>query len=570
MGNLDISKIVDQSVQSTPSQGASILGGFLLTVNNGAEIIPGWWSTARDRALTKFVKRSDHMSGAIYNMQSKMKTIPVKVVARDKSIKTHVALAQTFTDILLASEFGEGWPTFFTKFLDDLLTQDNGAFAEIVGYGPKDGPVEGIPLNIAHLDSARCTRTGDVEYPVLYTNTDGKVYKLHFTRVLFMSQMPSTRKEMFGVGFCAVSRAINAAQNLLDIAIYKQEKLGSRPTRQILITGGGLDPEDVINAQVMSGAEQTAQGFSRYSKSVVMGSRTIPDPRIQQIDLASIPDGFDEHDSTILGMAVIAMALGMDANDLFPAMQQAASKANAIIQHIKQRGKGPGEILQSMENALNFKFLPPYLAIQFDYQDDSQDRQAAEIRNIRAQSRERDLKNSVTSQRIEREMMLDSGELTEEQFEALELEDGRLEDGVTVDVLFHDKDKDYQELLGGVTLQNFEDKIQEIMAIIINSKDANLIRKARRAIAAIRYKFVTLEEQKLAKDVQNYQQMSIFNQQDQQNGQNPTGKPQSSAQSKKPSGKGSDQSYQSERFGRKLPRQLVNAADETQNYQGKP
>lgn len=564
MAELNISKVVEQSVQSTPSQGASILGGFLMTVNQLSGVVPGWWSTARDRALAKFVKSSDHMSGAIYNMQAKMKTIPIKVVAKDKSIRTHVDLAQTFTDVLLNSQFGAGWPKFFEMFLEDLLTQDNGAFAEVIGYGRKDGPIEGIPLGVAHLDAARCTRTGDIEYPVVYSNTDGRLYKLHYSRVLYMSQMTSTRAEMYGVGFCAVSRAINAAQNLLDISIYKQEKLGSRPTRQILLTKGGLDPDDVINAQSMADAQNLASGLARYSKTLVMGSRVITDPGIDQIDLAKVPDGYNEHESTILGMAVIAMALGMDANDLFPAMQENASKANAIIQHIKQRGKGPGEILQSMELALNLKFCPPYLAVQFDYQDDAQDRQAAEIRNIRAQGRERDLKNGVTQPRVEREIMLDNGEITEGQFEALELEDGRLEDGVTVDVLFHDKDKDYVQLLSGVTAENFEDKIQDIMAIIINSKDANLIRKARRAIAAIKYKFVTLAEQKLSKDVKKFQQMSIFDNQDQQNGPNPTGKRRSSPTT----GMGSDQSYQGERFGRKLPRQLVNAPNEEQNYQG--
>jgi len=564
MGNIDVGQVVRNSVQGS-TEGAtsgSMLGGLLLTINQATDIIPPWWSTSRDKELRKFVHKCDHLSGAVYTMSAKMKSIPIKVVARDKSIKTHVALANMYTDILLASQFGEGWPKFFEKFVEDLVCQDNGAFAEVVGAGPKDGPIRGMAMNLCHLDSARCTRTGDREYPVVYYHTDGKKYKLHYSRVLFASQMPATRIEMNEVGFCAVSRVINIGQTLLDISVYKQEKLGSRPNRQILLTGGGLDPDDVMAAAAMGEAQNTAAGLTRYQKTLVMGDRNIQNPVLQIIDMSKLYDGFDERESIIIGMAIIAMGFGMDARELFPAMEAGATKADAIIQHIKERGKGPGEILQTMEGALNLKFLPPYLMAQFDFQDDTQDRQSAEIGNIRAQKRERDIKNAVTSPRVERELMVDSGELTEEQFESLELEDGRLEDGVTVDVLFFDKDPDYKKFLSGVTEGNYEQKMSDIMEIIINSRDAELIRKGRRAIAAIKYKFVTLAEEKAQREVDSARREAMI-----QGALFPDAGADQGNGGKKPTGKKPDTSYQQERFGRKLPRQTVNAPDETQNYQ---
>ena len=118
-------------------------------------------------------------------MQSKMTAIPCKVVARDPSIREHVIQAEQITRWLLgASEFGEGWPIFFGKFVEDLLTQDNGAFAEIIGPGRPTGPMTGMPVGVAHLDSARCQRTGDQEFPILYHDRSGKIYKLHYTRVM--------------------------------------------------------------------------------------------------------------------------------------------------------------------------------------------------------------------------------------------------------------------------------------------------------------------------------------------------------------------------------------------------
>ena len=160
-----------------------------------------------------------------------------------------------------------------------------------------------------------CTRTGDPEFPIIYQDTDGKRYKMHYTRVAFSSQMPSPSATMNGVGFCAVSRCINIAQNILDILVYKQEKLGSRPQRSIMVTSGGLDPDVVRSAFIQAESQMQAQQLRRYSKTVVIGHEDMPDAKLDLIDLASLPDGFDERESIILGMAAIALAFGMDARE---------------------------------------------------------------------------------------------------------------------------------------------------------------------------------------------------------------------------------------------------------------
>src|SRR4030067_3640777 len=99
--------------------------------------IPSWWSPYRDTELRKFWKRSDHLSGAIYAMTSKMTAIPRRVVARDQSIREHVRQAEELTERIQATaQFGEGWESFFTKFVEDLLTVDNGGLAEVIGLRP--------------------------------------------------------------------------------------------------------------------------------------------------------------------------------------------------------------------------------------------------------------------------------------------------------------------------------------------------------------------------------------------------------------------------------------------------
>lgn len=443
----DIREVSALSVQSESKAALSTPTLLMYMARSSSGIAP-WWSAQRDRDLRRFYKKPDHLAGTVYTIAAKMTAIPRRVVARNTSVREHVAQAAEITDRLESlAQFGAGWETFYSKFVEDLFTQDNGAFAEIIGNGDPAGPIVGAPITIASLDSARCIRTGDRTFPVIYQDVDGKMYKLHFSRVMYASQMPSPIVEMLGVGFCAVSRCVNVAQNLLDILLYKQEKLGSRPHRAILVSKGGLDPEDVKQAFAMVSKDMDNMGLSKYSKMALVGSATIPEAGIDMIDLASLPEGFNEQDSITLGMATISLAFGIDARELFPAIGAGASRADALLQHLKQRGKAPGQTLQITETLFNTKFLPPHLKLEFDFQDDAEDRQVAEIKQIRSNRRTNDLKTGALNTRVARQQMVHDGDLTQDQFEELELADGRLSDGTSVLSLFLSKQKDYTKYL---------------------------------------------------------------------------------------------------------------------------
>jgi hypothetical protein len=531
---------IDNSVQSGVKETSDSNSGFLLTVLSGSGVIAPWWSRQRDVQLRGLLKKSDHLSGAMYNFATKIAAIPLRVIPRDMSIKSHVLLADEYTRYIHDySDFGAGWEQFISKWVEDYHSQDNGAFIELIADGPKDTPVQGAIYAMAILDSARCTRTSSPEFPVVYTDDTGKKYKLHHTRVSAISQSPSPKEAMHNVGFCAVSRCVMSAQNLLDIALYKQERMGSRPTQGILLTGGGLDPDDIELAMAVNSQGDTESHLSRYSTYTIVGNKNFVDPKLQQIFLNDAPTWFDERESTIIGMAVIAMAFGMDARELFPSMESSASKADAIITHIKQRGKGPGHVLSVIEHTLNTKVLPTFLKASFDYQDDSEDRQRAEISSIRSYTRVRRIQSGVTSQRVERELMLRDGEITQEQFEELELEDGRLDTGVYVDVLFYSDDPDYVMWLGDCNENNYEEKKTDIMKFLVKSRDAERIRKARRAIAAIEYRFEEYDESEY----------------------NPDDIP-TDAEAEMP-----DETYQdNDKISTKLPHTIVNATDETSSY----
>jgi len=275
--------------------------GMLFLLGNSNALTPPWWSPSRDAYLRKFVRRSDHVAGALYNFSIKLRTIPLRIEARNESITSHIKLAQAYEhEIQNTYEFGKGFDTLFSKWIEDYHTQDNGAFLEVIGEGAKNTPIKGRVLSVAHLDSARCTRTGNYEFPVIYSAESGKHYKLHRTRVVASSQRPSPMSNMNDVGLCTVSSIISTAQSLLDNLVYKQERVGSRPAEAFIITGGGLDPEDVKMAMELQKVEDDNSQLQRYSRAVMAGSRNIQDPnkggsRLSQGRPPVMPGGRQRH-----------------------------------------------------------------------------------------------------------------------------------------------------------------------------------------------------------------------------------------------------------------------------------
>lgn len=494
MFNSLVEDSTQHSIQSRAQGGINAGIPSMMLLFAGSGLLPPWWSPARDAALRNFWKKSDHLAGAQYNMIAKMTAIPFSAVPRDYTNIRQAEEAEIETLRLLdGAEFGEGWIAFYSKILEDMLGTDNGWFAEVIGPGAPDGPIMGQPITVAHLDGARCQRTGDPTYPVLYQDSKGKTYKLHFSRVMFGSQMPSAIEAMFNVGYCSVSRATMAAQNLIDIAVYKMEKLGSRPHRELLITQGGLDPEDIRSAFAMAGESNDNSGFSRYSRIVVTGHSAMPNSDVKQVTFTTLPDGFDEKTSVTLGMAVIAMAYGVDARDLFPAMEAGATRADALLSHLKQRGKGPGQIISDIEAQFNRKFLPPIMKMVFDFQDDAEDMQVAEIKDVRAQRRDRDVNNAIIDTRTAREQMIADGDLNRKQFQMLELKDGRMENGIPVIALFHSSEAIYKKLL---TLEDVENPLD-----ITSNDPSYIVIKADEAIMNVNHELL---------DARNDEQRLVF------------------------------------------------------------
>lgn len=477
---------IENTVQSAVREPTNdVSSSLLFWMAAAGETVSPWWSVQRDKELAKFWPQCNHLASAFWMIGTKLTSIPRRIEPRDSSIKSHIRQADYYNQLLFEGiQFGQGWTDFWMRFFLNLWTQDNGAFAEVVGDGDVDGPIEGPVLGASVLDSARCQRTSDPIYPVVYTDTDDRKYKFHYSRIMFASQMPSPRADMHGVGFSWTTRAINKAQELIDETVYKQEKLGSRPPRQIVL-GRGMSLAE-LQATFRAASDNTDdRGLARFAMTILVASKN-PAVDLETIDLTGLPDGFDERTSTELAMALIALAGGFPPRWIWPGTSTGVTKADAMYQHIAGSGGGASYHIGLMSNLLggdptapvhtSGKVLPPHLKIVFDYQDDEQDRMKAEIRKERAATRERNLNTGMTSIRVEREGMLHEGEISKSQFEELELEDGRLPNGDSVLTLFKTTDEMIAPLLDlGLDeplLINMHDPLDALIAIELAAVNA--------------------------------------------------------------------------------------------------
>lgn len=339
-------------------------------------LLPRWWSESRDVALRYFVQRpnNDILIGAISSMIKKFKAMnwviegPQRVVNRYKKV-------------LDTAEFWQGWSFWLGKVLYDYLTQDKGAFSELIGAGDPNGPIEGPVLGIAHLDSRYCQLTGDIEYPVIFNNPKTEnSHKLHTTRVAHFVDMPSPAENMHNTGFCAVSRVIGSSEILLKINKYKNEKLDDLPEAGLLLFNNVL-PQRWNDAKADYARETRRLGQDHWRNIMTMFGLDPAQPATAElISFANLPEAFNELETTNIYINILALAFGVDVREFWPITSGALGTATeSEVMHQKARGKGVGEIISMLERIINWKIMPDSATFAFDFKDDQEDLLSADI-----------------------------------------------------------------------------------------------------------------------------------------------------------------------------------------------
>jgi len=349
-------------------------GSLILNLFSAAHRVPQWGSAyrTRDRFLREFWPLEPFLSGAIFSTSIRNANYEWEITGPDDAVIARL------TDMLNGSitNTNFGWLEFIKAITQDLLTQDNGMFFEIVRDPTLDvasrfkgaaAPVIGM----VHLESNRCIRTGKFETPVVYIDRDEKRHAMQWYEIVGLSQFPSTIQSMNGVGFSAVSRILKFAQIIEAIQNYLDEKISGRHIKQVHFVGG-VSRMEIDDIQKKHEEEADNMGLRNYIQPLIYASLDPEKPvTTASIDLASIPDNFDFEELMRWYVANIALNLGGDYQDFAPLPSGNIGSANqSEILARKSQGKGPANWMETVENLFrDYAIIPRPYKFKFEVKD---------------------------------------------------------------------------------------------------------------------------------------------------------------------------------------------------------
>jgi hypothetical protein len=385
---------------------------LILSLSSIADDFPPWGAdpAGLDTKLREFWPTESYLQSSLY-------AIATRNAAFSWTLQGSDALVEICRGMLT-----ENWIDICYKWNIDYLTQNNGAFVEIIRE--QDSP-ESPCIGINHLDSARCHRTGVPEYPVVYVDIFGGQHKLAPHNVWAMSDMPSPIETMNGVGMCAVYRILREAQRMRDISVHDREKISGFNTKGFILVNniGQRQMQDMLKQHTEI---QLQKGYVRYLKPAIYGSLDPSKPATAQVvDLAAMPDGFDKDKELKWYITILALALGCDYQDLAPLASGAlGSSTQSATLHLKSKGKGPAMYMKRFAHMMNFSgILPQSVEFEFDEKDVEDDIQQQNLAGAKATERQSYISSGVKSALAVRTEMLEAGEITQEIFDLMAKED---------------------------------------------------------------------------------------------------------------------------------------------------
>lgn len=366
------------SKQPRFTEGSASLGAFwrdLAAIVDEADLEapPLTVSTLRERGewLRQFWSREPFLAGVLNS-----------VVAIDKNrgwtlVGGRNTIAQYANLLHYADQ--RGWRPYCQKAALAYYTNDFGAITEL-GRAEANGPLRAI----YNVDPVRCKPTGKPDYPLIYTPPGGAAQEwraLDFFRIV---SLESTDETMRGVGYCAVSRALELAKIMVAIYRYSQERLLARLPNGILLLSG-IDEYQWREA-MEAREEQMTSRERRYYGSVDVLANPSANVDAKLVALSQLPDGFDLRTYTDLLMYGYALVFGYDPREFWPVSSGALGTATETEQqHVKATGKGAADFTLQLQEALNQPWvLPLTVHFEFEERDDSGRLTAAQVAEAEA------------------------------------------------------------------------------------------------------------------------------------------------------------------------------------------
>lgn len=338
-----------------------------------AEIISPWGWRRRDRELRT-------LSYATHNglFQGAISALIMRVQATPWEVKGGRNLARYYQDMLQASDFHD-WETWVARVLWDFLTQDFGAVSEVIGTGDASKRISGRVLGIAHMDSLSCYSTKNADFPIIYWNEeDNSMHQMHQTRVHRLTDMVSPQRRAYGTGISALSRYLSEANVDILLGRHDNEMLSDLPPAGLLAVSG-MTEKQWSDAAGTYEANRRADGQSVFRGTMVLHAIDPTNPlKVETIPFSTLPENFDSFKFVETHVNKLALAIGVDPQDIWPLSGQAlGTGTQSAILHSKAQGKMFGRILQMITRFINRKVLPDGLEFQFKFKDTEEDSERA-------------------------------------------------------------------------------------------------------------------------------------------------------------------------------------------------
>lgn len=370
-----LKKSITHNNYLTSARGVSI-EWLLASSTLGRTGLPDYWSPARDIKLRASLYESYHdfWAGAVGIAITKMSSLAWELDGTQPRVRNY------FQQMYLDSDGGHSWVSFIARHLQDFLNTDNGSFVEVVRSSSASGS---RILGLIHLDSHRCTRTGDPEIPVLYRDNQNQEHEVQAHQVMTFSDMPSPSDTLHGVGYCAASRAWTAIRKMESVERYIYEKVsGDRALALDLVKG--IAPRSIDEA-VESARENREERLSQRSATsgdespagtfLYLGSVVVPvldDSKLEhvRINFAELPDGFDRQKEFDIAVLQMANSIGLDVQDLQPLTGRPLGTAmQSEVLEEKSKGKGLAAWRQQWTHQNNQLVLPSTVTFAFSEKD---------------------------------------------------------------------------------------------------------------------------------------------------------------------------------------------------------
>ena len=338
--------------------------------NTCGKSIPPYDDPTRDNFLAAIWRDEPIMAGAIYSMTAKMVATSWTVVGRREKA---AAAARLFASA--AHMDGYDWGGFIASTGSDFYTTNRGVFWETPRIGHY---MLGKLAGLGHIDTLMCNLTGNTKSPMVYSSdTSGQTIRFKPGEYAHFTSQQSPRELNLGIGFCAVDRAYRAMRILMGLHDYDEEKLSNLPPEGVAAVTG-LTMEEFQDALKLWTVAREADSSLTYPQVLwLIGSQPGTQVSLDFVGFSQMPESFDRQTVVTQYVSTLALCFGVDAREFWPISSGAlGTSSESEIQHLKAKGKGPGEFISTIERHLNAE-LDEETHFGFDTQDIEEDSNAA-------------------------------------------------------------------------------------------------------------------------------------------------------------------------------------------------